>query len=72
MRKLFRTSFAALAAALFSMTMISCGPTKPEPTPTTVTVTEQAKIVITGNTATVPVSGGTAEFPIKYNTSYTV
>ena len=37
-----------------------------------VTVTEQAKIVITGNTAKVPVSGGTAEFPIQYNTSYTI
>ena len=37
-----------------------------------VTVTEAAKIVITGNTAKVPVQGGTAEFPIQYNTSYTV
>ena len=37
-----------------------------------VTVTEAAKIVITGNTAKVPVNGGTAEFPIQYNTSYTV
>ncbi len=37
-----------------------------------VTVTEAAKIVITGNTAKVPVRGGTAEFPIQYNTSYTV
>ena len=38
----------------------------------TVTVTEALKIVITGNTARVPVSGGTAEFSIQYNTSYTV
>ena len=37
-----------------------------------VKVTEQAKIVITGNTAKVPVQGGTAEFKIQYNTSYTV
>ena len=37
-----------------------------------VTVTEAAKIVITGNTAKVPVQGGTAEFPIQYNTSYTI
>ena len=37
-----------------------------------VTVTEQAKIVITGNTAKVPVSGGTAEFSIQYNTSYSI
>ena len=37
-----------------------------------VTVTEAAKIVITGNTAKVPVQGGTVEFPIQYNTSYTV
>ena len=37
-----------------------------------VTVTEQAKIVITGNTAKVPVQGGTAEFKIQYNTSYTI
>ncbi len=37
-----------------------------------VTVTEQAKIVVTGNTAKVPVQGGTAEFNIQYNTSYTV
>ena len=37
-----------------------------------VKVTEQAKIVITGNTAKVPVQGGTAEFKIQYNTSYTI
>lgn len=37
-----------------------------------VTVTEALKIVITGNTAKVPVQGGTVEFPIKYNTAYTV
>ena len=37
-----------------------------------VTVTEQATIAITGNSAKVPFSGGTAEFPIQYNTSYTV
>ena len=37
-----------------------------------VTVTEEAKIVITGNTAKAPAQGGTAEFPIKYNTSYTI
>jgi len=37
-----------------------------------VKVTEQAKIVITGDTAKVPVQGGTAEFKIQYNTSYTV
>ena len=37
-----------------------------------VKVTEQAKIMITGNTAKVPVQGGTAEFKIQYNTSYTV
>ena len=37
-----------------------------------VTVTEQAKIVITGNTAKVPVAGGAAEFAIQYNTSYSV
>ena len=38
----------------------------------TVTVTEAQKIVITGETAKVPVSGGTAEFKIQYNTSYTI
>ena len=37
-----------------------------------VTVTEQAKIIITGNTAKVPVQGGTADFNIQYNISYTV
>ena len=37
-----------------------------------VTVTEQAKIVITGNTAKVPVAGGAAEFAIQFNTSYSV
>ena len=37
-----------------------------------VKVTEQAKIVITGNTAKVPARGGTAEFKIQYNTSYTI
>lgn len=37
-----------------------------------VSVTEKAVIVITGNTAQVPVQGGTAEFNIQYNTSYTV
>ena len=37
-----------------------------------VKVTEQAKIVITGNTAQVPVQGGTEEFKIQYNTSYTI
>lgn len=37
-----------------------------------VTVTEQAKIEIKGNTAKVPVSGGTAEFAIQYNTTYTI
>ena len=37
-----------------------------------VTVTEQAKIVITGNTAKVPVAGGAAEFTIQFNTSYSV
>ena len=31
MKKLFRTSFAALAAAVFSMTIISCGPDEPDP-----------------------------------------
>lgn len=30
MKKLFRTSFAALAAAVFSMTIISCGPDEPD------------------------------------------
>ena len=37
-----------------------------------VTVLEKAVIVITGNTAQVPVQGGTAEFNIQYNTSYNV
>ena len=37
-----------------------------------ITVTEAVRIVITGNTAQVPVQGGMAEFPIQYNTSYTV
>ena len=37
-----------------------------------VTVTEEMKIVITGNKAHVPVQGGTAEFPIQYNISYTI
>ena len=37
-----------------------------------VTVTEQTKIVIAGNTAKVPVAGGAAEFAIQYNTSYKV
>lgn len=37
-----------------------------------VTVTEAPKVVITGNTVKVPVSGGTAEFAIQYNTSYTI
>ena len=37
-----------------------------------VAVTEQAKIVITGNTAKVPVTGGAVEFAIQYNTSYSV
>ena len=37
-----------------------------------VTVTEAPKIVIDGNKAKVPVQGGTAEFPIQYNTSYTI
>ncbi|MBR1927195.1 MAG: Ig-like domain-containing protein [Bacteroidales bacterium] len=163
MKKLFRVSFAAFAAALFSMTMISCGPDDPDPstgsgtgnqggggtqtvavagvsvskstlsltegfsetlsatvspdnatnkaiswkssdtgvatvdnsgkvtavkagsatiTVTTtdgsktatcaVTVMEAARIEITGNTAKIPVQGGEAEFPIQYNTSYTV
>ena len=31
MKKLLWTSFAALAAALFSMTMVSCGPDEPDP-----------------------------------------
>ena len=46
MKKLLRTAIAALAAALFSMTMISCGPDEPDTpggsgqtVPTTVTVT---------------------------------
>ena len=37
-----------------------------------VTVLDKAVIVITGNTAQVPVQGGTAEFNIQYNTSYNV
>lgn len=37
-----------------------------------VTVTEQATIIITGNTANIPFSGGIVGFDIQFNTSYTV
>ncbi len=63
----------AAVAAFVACAVLFIGCQKPEPTtPVDPPVTEQAKIVITGNTATVPVSGGTAEFPIQYNISYTV
>ena len=67
-------TFRLAAVATFAAcAVLFIGCQKPEPTtPVDPPVTEQAKIVITENTATVPVSGGTAEFPIQYNISYTV
>ena len=38
----------------------------------TVTVTETGKVIVTGNKAKIPAEGGEVEFPIQYNTSYTV
>ena len=49
MGKLFRTSFAALAAALFSMTMISCGPDEPD-TPGGDGNTQPTTVAVTGVT----------------------